>query len=181
MNDYPVNNEDSKKYRHLFPILYSHVFPGHTDLHYYPDGSSEQLDDKVDLALCYRGRELQLEEKLISKQYSKFYCETESCSKPGMITDGWMRTSKAHYLVYAFTVPDRGLDIYILKFPEFKEWFWVEMAKRPCPFDWHRNPDKNQSQGRLVSVQWCIRRVPARHYFLSFDGECIDELEGHAA
>jgi hypothetical protein len=106
--------------------------------------------------------------------HTAFYYETESCSLPGIITPGWMRDSKAQCLLYAFEIAACGLDIYFSRqFQEIKSRFWCEMKKNPNCFCPHRNPDKNQTQGRLVPIGYIIRHfTKTERYFLHLDGTC---------
>lgn len=173
-NDFSRNDQDSRRYQHLIPLLYQCAFPGHTDLTYFAAGTTEQLQHLGDLKLTLHKQVWRIEEKLIRQKWDALFYETESCSKAGIVTDGWGRSCQAHYLNYMYEIAEIGLDCYLFRFEHFKQWFWSEMKRNPCQFKARRNPDRNESQGRLVPLQRCVRAgIPMRRYLLRFNGECL--------
>lgn len=179
-NDFIENNRDSKQFMHVMHRAYEQVFKGYTDLVYHRDNSIEQILQKIDLSLTWANSRISVEEKLISQKWESIYCETESCSKAGTVTSGWMRISMADYLNYAYKVADDKVDGYVIKFTPFYKMFWDQMSINPHQFKAHRNIDKNESQGRLVPIKTLIQyRIPMKRYFLYLDGNCeLVSLEG---
>src|SRR5579864_2580075 len=97
-----------------------------------------QMKLKIDLELeRHPGVWQDIEEKVArwpatGIPHTAFFYETESCSRPGMVTPGWMKNSEAETLLYAFEVEQRGLDIYFCEqFQEIKTRFWAELRKNP--------------------------------------------------
>jgi hypothetical protein len=83
-----------------------------------------------------------------------------------------MKDSEAEYLMYAFEVLDRGLDIYLSAFQKLKGKFWGELKKNPYCFKCHRNRGKNESQGRRVPIYFTINATYTKRFLLHIDGKC---------
>jgi hypothetical protein len=138
-----------------------------------------QMKLKIDLELeLHKGEWQDIEEKVVrwpvsGNPHTAFFYETESCSRPGMVTPGWIRKSEAETLLYAFEVEKRGLDIYLCEeFQEIKNRFWEELKRNPNCFPCSRNTDRNQSQGRLVPIGFIVCNFNVKRYFLTLDGVC---------
>lgn len=185
-NDFEKNEDDSKRYRHLMKCFYNHISPGNEPM--YLDGRrgfdlTAQTELHIDALLMGKnGNRYSLEEKLAdwptdkNEPHTALYAETESCSKPGCVTNGYMQESIADFLVYSFEISDVGLDIYHIEFVQrLKPWFWHELKQNPHAFKPHRNPDKNQSQGVLIPLGLIARQFPnTKRYLVTFDGQCYE-------
>lgn len=71
------------------------------------------------------GVSITVEEKIVRKLYNAFAVETEGDlqrSQQAGEPDGWIHTSTADVLVYAFTVP-AGLDAYYFRMAALRRWF----------------------------------------------------------
>jgi len=96
-----------------------------------------------------------IEEKIVrwpksGKPYTAFCLETESCTKPGHESDGWMVYGKADYLLYCFAdETETILDCHLIDFPPLKEWFWKNAETFP-PFQMLNTI--NQTRGRVVPI-----------------------------
>jgi hypothetical protein len=181
INNYSLNSQFSKKYRDLLFIFHATIADGRVPKYFDGENHHERVCQtklKIDLQLEYHlGMLSGIEEKVVqwpedNRPYERFYCETESCTNPGRVTPGWMRTSEAEYLTYAFEVLGLGLDIYFIDFQKLKKWFWSQLEQHPNCFHPHRNPDQNQTQGRLVPIKLVTRIIPTQRYRVTFDGVC---------
>jgi hypothetical protein len=77
-----------------------------------------------------------IEEKIVRwpttrKEYTAFALETNSCTKPGHESDGWMVYGQADYLFWCFEREDGGLRCFLIDFPALKEWFWPAQKNYP--------------------------------------------------
>ncbi len=164
------------------------------DAHFYPHISggqqtkrfdSESVHDKTCQRKLKVDLEIQLndgfwhfvEEKVVrwpenNRPHKAFYYETESCSRSGLITPGWMQDSETEYLMYAFEILDCGLDIYLSAFQKLKTKFWEELNKNPYCFKCHRNRGKNESQGRIVPISFTTNATYTKRFLLHLDGRC---------
>lgn len=73
------------------------------------------------------GKAVCIEEKIVrwpGYHYKAFCLETDSCTKPGYESKGWMHYGEADYLFYCFEQEDGSLDTHLLDFQELKDWFW---------------------------------------------------------
>lgn len=178
INNFAMNEQESKVHRPLMRHFYEFIAPGREPKYY--DGKTKfeiavQRKLDVDLTIPSENGEEGYEEKIIKwpekgEPHTSFYAETESCTNPGNITYGWMRTGQADYLIYVFEYPN-GLDIHKIRFQVFKDWFWQEI-KRGRPFPPSRNADNNRTQGLLVNIVEVHKKIPAERYFLTWDGVC---------
>ncbi|MGE0290389.1 MAG: hypothetical protein AB7I42_25080 [Bradyrhizobium sp.] len=105
------------------------------------------------------GAALCIEEKIVrwpGYEYRAYALETESCTKPGFESDGWMRYGQADYLLYAFMRPDR-LDVHLIDFPKLQAWFGLneDRFERFGPL-----PTFNRSAGRKVPISEVKAAVP---------------------
>lgn len=176
-NNFPLNEEESKQYRPLLCNFYNYIEPGCWIKYYDGQTRFEKAVQRilhVDLTLTTNQGDESYEEKIVrpedQKPYEKIYAETESCTFPGKVTDGWMKTCYARYLVYIM-VTLWGLDIYLINFPAYKKWFWDEIRKS-SRFQPHRNERENQTQGVLVPLHDLYKRGWVKRYLLTFDGGC---------
>lgn len=183
INYFPVNDQDSKRYRDLMHDFYRYIVPGCKP--HYMDGDShfEQfVQRKLDIDLLLedpRGVLDSYEEKIAgwpadSEPHTALCVETESNSNPGFITRGWIDTCQANNLIYVFEVtPLQLLDIYHINMPKFRKYFWQEYRKNPRRFSPFRNSERNKSQGILVGIGEVYKCIEGtKRYLLSFDGSC---------
>jgi len=103
-----------------------------------------------------------IEEKIVrfpksGKPYTAFCLETDSCTKPGHESLGWMKYGKADYLLYCFQTVAGDLDCHLIDFPKLKDWFWGrhETFNVFGPLE-----TLNASKGRLVPINAVKRSVP---------------------
>jgi hypothetical protein len=162
---------------HFYPFLSG----GHSPRRFDNDGRHDKLRQtkyKTDLEIELSDGFLHdFEEKIArwpedGKPHTAFYYETESCSRPGLITPGWMRDSEAEYLMYAFEIHKRGLDIYLSDFQKLKQEFWKALERDPRCFECHRNRGRNESQGRIVPISFTTKATYTKRFFLHLDGAC---------
>lgn len=103
-----------------------------------------------------------IEEKIVrwpekkGEPHTAFFLETESCTVPGYESPGWMTYAEADYLLYCFEQQDGGLDCYLIDFPKLRKWFW----ERDTTFPYSRQPEKNQTAGRVVPIKVVRAAVP---------------------
>ena len=114
------------------------------------------------------GRALCIEEKIVrwpksGQPHTAFALETESCTKAGHESPGWMRYGEADYLHYAFETADGDLDCYVIDFPKLQAWFATveEQYPRFGPL-----PTINGTQGRVVPIADVERNVPTKRYLV---------------
>lgn len=80
------------------------------------------------------GRAVAIEEKIVrwpGYQYQNFCLETDSCTKPGHESQGWMHYGEADYLLYCFQQTDGSLFCHLMDFQLLKEWFWPRAETFP--------------------------------------------------
>jgi hypothetical protein len=110
------------------------------------------LQGKDGVALC-------IEEKIVrwkGRVYDAYTLETNSCTKPGFESDGWMKYGQADYLLYAFMRPDHLL-VHLIDFPKLQAWFWP-LAET---FSVFAMPDTlNRTTGRVVPIKQVEANVP---------------------
>lgn len=97
------------------------------------------------------GKACCIEEKIVRWKgyvYRAYTLETDSCTKPGFESPGWMRYGQADYLLYAFMRPDR-LCVHLIDFPQLQAWF----SDNETRFDVFGPLDTlNRSMGRKVPL-----------------------------
>lgn len=79
------------------------------------------------------GEAVCIEEKIVrwprsGRPHQAFCLETDSCTKPGHESQGWMHYGEADYLLYCFEQADGSLDCHLIDFPQLKAWFWPRVA-----------------------------------------------------
>jgi hypothetical protein len=100
-----------------------------------------------------------IEEKIVrwpGHRYSAYALETQSCTKPGHESPGWMKYGEADYLLYCFMQPET-LEVHLIDFPKLQEWFWskVDDFEQFGPL-----PTLNATVGRKVSIADVKASVP---------------------
>ncbi len=103
-----------------------------------------------------------IEEKIVrwpkrDRPYTAYSLETNSCTKPGFESDGWMKYGSADFLLYGFHQPDDSLIVHLIDFPRLQEWFWPREDTFPVfgPLN-----TLNRSKGRVVSIDRVFASVP---------------------
>lgn len=97
------------------------------------------------------GAAICIEEKLVrwpGYSYSAYTLETDSCTKPGYESEGWMHYGQADFLLYGFMQPDRLL-VHLIDFPELQEWFWREVERFD---DFQMRGTLNETKGKKVPI-----------------------------
>lgn len=128
------------------------------------------------IAQSRRGGAVCIEEKIVRREYPCFFLETESCTKPGHESSGWMTYAEADYLLYCFeTASGSALKCYLIDFPALKEWFWKEHGR----FRRHQmRGTLNETAGQLVPIHEVQRALgPARCRFLVLTARPIAQTE----
>lgn len=110
-----------------------------------------------------------IEEKIVrwptnGKAHTAFALETDSCTKPGRESLGWMHYGKADFLLYCFQQANGELDCHLIDFPALQRWFWEHEDDFPV-----FGPLKtlNGTKGRVVPIERvqeavaCWRRLVA--------------------
>jgi hypothetical protein len=168
------------KYRHLLEILYKR---------YCYDGRYVFIDKSRFSTIVQRRLKTDtviqketdvsygIEEKVVSwpekkgKPHTAFFLETRSCTNPGHESSGWMETSCADYLLYAFEIKDVGLDVYIFNFPRLQHWFRKHVFSN-SRYRFHTMPDENRTEGKLVPIADVVKYIPTERFLLTFEGIC---------
>lgn len=105
------------------------------------------------------GAAICIEEKIVrwpGYDYRAYTLETDSCTKPGRESEGWMRYGQADYLLYAFAKPDR-LAVHLIDFPKLQDWFWREVESFEV---FQMRNTINLSRGRKVPIDRVADAVP---------------------
>ena len=113
------------------------------------------------------GEAIFIEEKIARRSYTSFFLETESCTKPGHESDGWMKYGEADILLYAFAhTGEQLLDVYWIDFPRLKTWFWTTFEHYPYrPACGGTTP--NGTMGRVVPISDIDRAVGLSRWLVS--------------
>jgi hypothetical protein len=105
------------------------------------------------------GEAVCIEEKIVrwpGYKYSAYCLETESCTKPGFESQGWMRYGKADFLLYCFVRPST-VECHLIDFPKLQAWFWP-IASTFATFG--PLETLNRSAGRKVPIESVRASVP---------------------
>jgi hypothetical protein len=113
------------------------------------------------------GRAVAIEEKIVrwpGYSYKNFTLETDSCTRPGRESEGWMHHCEADYLLYCFQQEAGFLECHLLDFQKLKAWFWplVDSFKTFGPLD-----TLNASAGRQVPIEDARKAA----------GRCVFDIE----
>jgi hypothetical protein len=110
-------------------------------------------------------RSVSVEEKIVRRKYTAFAIETHSNLERG--TRGWIYTSTADQLLYAFGLP-LGLEVWLMPMADLREWFVPREQLYPAS-------DTPNGQGGQVLYHTRCRIVPIadvgcrkRHYALKW-------------
>ena len=108
------------------------------------------------------GEAVFIEEKIVrfpksGWPYTAFCLETDSCTRPGRESLGWMHYGRADYLLYCFQTAEGHLGCHLVDFPKLKEWFWQRHESFAVfgPLD-----TLNATKGRVVPIEAVKRAVP---------------------
>ena len=107
-----------------------------------------------------------IEEKIVrwpGYRYDSICLETDSCTKPGLESEGWMRYGAADYLLYCFAQKNGDLDCWLIDFPALKSWFWPRYESFP---QFGPLPTANATRGRKVPL--LAVRASVAHWQLYF-------------
>jgi hypothetical protein len=183
-NDFPEDSFFSKKYRYLLQILYKQY--SYEGRYVFIDKSrfsmliQKRLKTDVVAQLAV-DESVGVEEKIArwpekkNKPHTGFFLETDSCTKPGYESKGWMYDGQADYLLYAFEIKGVGLDVYIIPFQPLKHWFWQILEKCPDRYPTHTMPGKNRSRGRIATIADVIAEISSIiRYCITFAGDCYE-------
>lgn len=110
------------------------------------------------IAQATNGAAVCIEEKLVrwkGRIYSAYALETDSCTKAGHESKGWMHYGRADFLLYGFMQPDR-LVAHVIDFPALQSWFWEHVESFP---KFQMAGTLNLSAGRTVPIDAVKRNV----------------------
>jgi hypothetical protein len=171
-----------KKYRALLEAFYRwycyeqrYVFVDRS-----PCSNRLQREWKIDTLVQKDAQSSQsVEEKIVKwpktdLAYTAFFLETYSCTNQGYESPGWMSTSQADLLLYAFEIKDVGLVAYVLDFPRLQRWFW-EQYLPALPHPEHGRSvmaQFNHTEERLVPIATVVKHIPTECFLLPFEGGC---------
>lgn len=120
-----------------------------------------QRNAHIDAVLqLFDGRSVTVEEKIVRKHYVKFAIETEGNLEKSTAEgepNGWIYTSTADWLLYAFTTSD-GLEVHRIDLPALRKWFLKVQFSFPVT-DTHNYG--YVSRCRLVPVALVKSEVPS--------------------
>ena len=110
------------------------------------------------------GRAVCIEEKIVrwpGYSYTAYALETDSCTKPGHESPGWMEYGQADFLLYCFTQPTNDIEAHLIDFPKLREWFWprVEMFNV-----FQMENTINETRGRIVPISAVKDAVPTKRF-----------------
>ena len=100
-----------------------------------------------------------IEEKIVrwpGYRYNSYCLETDSCTKPGHESKGWMHYGQADYLLYCFMLDDR-IEWDLIDFPKLQAWFWPVHETLP---KFGPLPTFNATAGRKASIITVKANVP---------------------
>lgn len=121
---------------------------------------------------AHDGKAICIEEKIVrwpktGRAHTAFALETDSCTKPGHESLGWMHYAEADFLLWAFETKQGDLDCYVINFPKLREWFWRVESEYPR---FGPLPTLNATQGRVVPISDVKQNVPTKNYLVRRDG-----------
>ncbi len=99
---------------------------------------------------------------------TRMYLEYQSCSIPGYRTPGWIVTSKADTLTYAYMLQDGSSDTYIVSMNRLQAYFKAKVGEGR--WEPHKNQDQNQSAGYLVPLREIKEHLTVERYRIQPDG-----------
>jgi hypothetical protein len=107
----------------------------------------------VDTLWLRRGQWLRVEEKIVRflpdrGHYEAYALETHSCTVPGRERWGWMKTSTADLLAYAFDTGKDLLRLHLIPLAALKAWFWPRVERFPVSI----SPQINRTHCRIVPI-----------------------------
>ncbi len=105
------------------------------------------------------GKAVFIEEKIVrwpGYRYTAYCLETDSCTKPGFESKGWMHYGQADYLLYCFVLPDR-IEWDLIDFGKLREWFWSVHNTLPT---FGPLPTLNRTAGRKALIATVKSNVP---------------------
>lgn len=105
------------------------------------------------------GRAVCIEEKIVrwpGYRYDAYCLETDSCTRPGRESQGWMHYGQADYLFYCFVQPAR-VECHLIDFPALRAWFWPVHATFPT---FGPLATLNASAGRKAPIAAVRANVP---------------------
>lgn len=108
--------------------------------------------------------------------HTRFCLETRSCTNPGYESPGWMETSQADFLLYAFVIDGIGLDAYIINLPLLQQWFSACLQRDPEKWYIHTMTSGNRTESRLVPIEEVVTLIPTTRFLIHFDG-ALQKLE----
>jgi hypothetical protein len=171
-----VKNEWQIRQRNtiLKPFFYDRYFPGKYRFLDSNNPAERYADTLVQMS---DGTVLKVEEKIVhwpmdkfTKQprewaYTAFALETWTCTTPGWERQGWMHTSTADILIYAFSVPksEIGLDCYTMNMQPLKQWFW---SVGEDAWAITRTDESNHTECRVVPIADVTANVAAKRYLI---------------
>jgi hypothetical protein len=154
-NTFDIKNAWQVRQRDMIlkPFFYDRYFP---DRYRFLD-NNDPTQRYVDTLVETPGGQKTVEEKIVhwptdgTTGYTAFALETWTCTVPGYERQGWMYTSVADILIYAFSTPksEVGLNVYVMDMQALKKWFW-ETGEEMWPIT--RTNERNRTECRVVPV-----------------------------
>ncbi len=106
------------------------------------------------------GLAIGVEEKIVrwpGHEYTAFVLETWSCTVPGHERQGWMRTARCDFLLYAFEQQDGSLKVYVIPFRELQTWFFAN--DHHLTYSPTRTKQINRTECRVVPIADVLANV----------------------
>lgn len=125
-----------------------------------------------------QGNAVCIEEKIVrwpahNKPYEFFCLETNSCTKPGHESDGWMVYGQADYLLYCFANADEtALVCYLIDFPLLQDWF---RAHQDGLRIFQMQGTLNETRGRLAPIIDVCQAVPVKTWRIEAQKKGLDK------
>ena len=104
-----------------------------------------------------------VEEKFIRKPNDSFFIETESCTTQGHESDGWIRKSRADYLLYCFSCM-KPMEAYLVSMGKLREWFLKTDYKDS--FVEFTNKTYNATRGYWVPIKTIQENLEVKKYLI---------------
>jgi hypothetical protein len=104
--------------------------------------------------------------------YTAFALETMSCTVPGHMRYGWMKTNTVDFLLYCFADrQEECLDCYLINFPRLQQWFYLQNHEQ-----WYRwrSQQANETECRIVPIEQVCKFMPYKRMRFSrpFGRDC---------
>ena len=119
----------------------------------------------IDTIISKDKRAIGIEEKIVryptykGEPHTAYTLETRSCTVEGHERDGWMKTSRADFLLYCFETDDGSLDCHSIKMSALQTWFWQCLEGNWNMFPTHTMKNENKSETKIVNIELVKKHV----------------------